>query len=250
MRKVSNFARTIDNHKNITARFRLPHVAVEKHQVIQNAARSIKQQAIALFAHRQVDHIHRHQAFKCRRCTGADQAQLAHVRDIEKTSGLPGVHMFSHQACRVLNRHRITGKRHHARTQSLVQGVQRRGQQRGLGGSIKRSSSGHGRVPEANNGKSSLFWFAKIVKPVFCPCCPLYLRDSPGDTGLLLRWADRMGQSLSPVGNTGSGLKNFSRTTSACQSFCLSVQAAPLGWAMRLRRFLARLVLPDLKTLS
>ena len=81
------------------------------------AAFVIEQQAVALLARSQVDHVHRHQALERGRCIGSDQAQLAHVRDVKQAGCGAGVQVLGHQACRVLHRHRVTGKRHHARAQ-------------------------------------------------------------------------------------------------------------------------------------
>ena len=70
--QVAVFTRTVDDHKDVFA-------AVDEHQVVDDAARLVEQQAIALFVHAQADHVHRHERLKRGGGTGADQAQLAHV---------------------------------------------------------------------------------------------------------------------------------------------------------------------------
>ena len=154
-----------------------PHA--QEHQVVDDAARLVQQQAVALLAHGQVDHIDGHQRLERGGGVGADEAQLAHVRDIEQTGLRARVQVLGHQARRVLHGHGITSKGHHARAQFEVQCVQGRGQQGGGG------RGGHGQISRANRGRG-LGW------PRNLPCCPLYLRDSPGIAraapGLLLRW--------------------------------------------------------------
>jgi hypothetical protein len=66
-----------------------------------------------------------------------------------------------------------------------------------------------------------------------CPDCPLYLRDSPGDAGLLLRWT-ALNSGLSPVGNALDAM----RCKGGCQSFCLSVQSTIEGGACAFGGFL------------
>ena len=97
---------------------------VGDHQVVEDAALLIGEHGIALHAHRQVDDIHRHQAFQGLGGIAAAQGDLAHVRDIEQAGLLAGVQVFLEHAQRVLHRHVIAGERHHARTQFQVQGVQ------------------------------------------------------------------------------------------------------------------------------
>ena len=63
---------------------------------------------------------------------------------IEQAGALAGVVVFGHQARRVLHRHGVAGKRYHARTQFNVQGVERRCQQWGIGGSGQGLSPGKG----------------------------------------------------------------------------------------------------------
>jgi hypothetical protein len=83
--QIAVFAGTVDDHKNIAT---VGHIAVHEHQVVDDAALVIEQQAVALFVHAQAHHVHRHQALEggCR--VWPAQAQLAHVRDIEQASAV------------------------------------------------------------------------------------------------------------------------------------------------------------------
>ena len=107
---------------------------VEEHQVVQNAAFVVQQQAVTLFARGQADHVHRHQRLEGGGRVGPHQPQLAHVGDVEQASGVAGVFVLGHQASGVLHRHGIPGEGHHAGAQFQVQGVQRGCQQFGFGG--------------------------------------------------------------------------------------------------------------------
>ena len=121
---IADLAGAVDDHKNLVV------ALVEEHQVIDDAALVIEQQAVALFAHGQIDHVHRDQRLKRRCGVRTNQTQLAHVRNVKQTGGLARVVVFGHQASRVLHRHGIAGKRHHARAKFDVKGVKRCGQQR------------------------------------------------------------------------------------------------------------------------
>jgi hypothetical protein len=55
---------------------------------------------------------------------GADQ-DLPHMRDVEQPGIGAGVKMLLHHAHRVLDRHVVTGKRHHARAEFEMQGMKR-----------------------------------------------------------------------------------------------------------------------------
>ena len=122
MRDVAHLARAIDDDEDIAA---ARHIAVEEHQIVNDAAFVIEQQAVALLAGCQVDHIDRHQGFKRGGGVRADQPQLAHVRHVEQAGAAAGVQVFGHQSGRVLHRHGIAGKRHHARTEFYMQAIER-----------------------------------------------------------------------------------------------------------------------------
>jgi hypothetical protein len=158
---------------------------VDEHQVIDDAAFVIEQQAVALLAGLQADHVHGNQGLERGCGVSTHQAQLAHVRDVEQAGGGAGVVVFGHQAGRVLHRHRIAGKRHHAGTEfhmcSAFSGVVSKGVSWGADMQFScGANSKHG------------------THAMGCPRCPLYLRDSPGlrhrawgtaaGCGLLLRW--------------------------------------------------------------
>jgi hypothetical protein len=107
MSDIGLFAGTVDDEEQIFA-------AVDEHQVVENSALFIEQQAVALLVQAQVHDIDGHQRFERGGGIGAAQQQLAHVRDIEQAGGLARVQMLGHQALRVLHGHGVAGKRHHA----------------------------------------------------------------------------------------------------------------------------------------
>jgi len=152
---------------------------VHEHQVVDDAALVIEQQTVALLVQAQAHHIHRHQALEGDGGVRAGQSQLTHVRDIKQAGGGAGVVVFGDQSCGVLHRHAVTGKRHHARTEFEVQGIERGGEQVFVGG--------HGQLSRAR---------FTTAHAVVGPRCPLYLRDSPGtpnaDAGVL-RFAPSVG---------------------------------------------------------
>ena len=119
MGNITRFADTVDDDEQIVA-------TVPEYQVVDDAARGVEQQAVALFADREVDHIDRHQSFKRGRRVAPDESQLAHVRHVEQSCRVAGVMVLSHQAHGILNRHGIAGKRYHARAQLDMQCMQRR----------------------------------------------------------------------------------------------------------------------------
>ena len=101
-------------------------VGAHHHQVVEQAAAAVGEEGVALFAHTQIDHVHRHQAFQRGSSIAAHQAHLAHVRDVEERRGLAALLVLGHQAAGVLHRHGIAGKGHQTGAQLLVQGVKRR----------------------------------------------------------------------------------------------------------------------------
>jgi hypothetical protein len=77
---VGHLAGAVDDDEQVLA-------AVDEHQVVEDAALVIEQQAVALLVQAQADHVDRHQGFEGGGGVGADQAQLAHVRDVEQAGG-------------------------------------------------------------------------------------------------------------------------------------------------------------------
>ena len=136
-----------------------------------------QQQAVALLARRQADHVDRHQRLEG--CGGIrpDQPQLPHVRDVEQAcascacggarpSGRRGTGPASSSRRRAPCGRPVPGAgRAAGSSEALVRAMRTRGTLR---------SSGADRT---------------MVHTMGGPCCPLYLRDSPRYAGLLLRWA-------------------------------------------------------------
>ena len=124
--QVFVFAAGVDDQQVVFA-------PVDDHQVIQDAAAFCQQQGIALAVQAQIQHINRQDLLQ--RCggRGAADADVPHVRDIKQAGFLAGMAVFGHQALRVLHRHAVAGKAHHARAQLFVQGVQGRGDGVGFG---------------------------------------------------------------------------------------------------------------------
>ena len=56
-----------------------------------------QQQAVALLAGGQADHVHGNQRFERGSGIGPDQAQLAHVRHVEQAGGVARVVVFGHR---------------------------------------------------------------------------------------------------------------------------------------------------------
>ena len=144
MLQVAGLAGAVDDQEVVRA-------AVDEHQVVDDAALVIQQQAVALAIHAQADHVHRHQAFECQAGIGAGNADLAHVGYVEQAGGFARLLVFGQQAF-VLHGHGVAGKRHHAGTQFQVQGIQgsqqqiafRRGRGHGVSLSQKdRQPAGH-----------------------------------------------------------------------------------------------------------
>ena len=107
MRDVIDLAGAIDDDEDVSA-------PVHEHQVVDDGAFIRQQQAVALFAGGQADHVHGNQRFERGSGVRAHQSQLAHVRHVEQAGAVARVVVFGHEAGGILHRHRITGKRHHA----------------------------------------------------------------------------------------------------------------------------------------
>ena len=78
-----------------------------------------------------------------------------------------------------------------------------------------------------------------MTEVMCCPRCPLYLRDSPGDTGLLLRWAGFVSRPLS------SGERFLPASKKRWSVLLPERSAKHCGCRMRLRRFPWRELSPD-----
>ena len=85
---------------------------IRHHQVVEDAARLVGQQRVALPARLQPQHVAGHQPLQRGRRGGAGQRRLAHVRDIEQRRLRPAVQMLGQHAL-VLHRHGVAGERHH-----------------------------------------------------------------------------------------------------------------------------------------
>jgi hypothetical protein len=89
------------------------------------SSRRVREQRVALLADRQVDHVHRHQRLERLGRIVADQAKLAHVRDIEQRRRLAAVPMFLQDAGGVRHRHLVAGELDHLGAELEVERVQR-----------------------------------------------------------------------------------------------------------------------------
>ena len=97
---------------------------IRHHQVVEDAARLVGQQRVALTARLQAEQIAGNQPLKRGGCGGASQCRLAHVRDVEQCRMRPAMQVFGQHAP-VLYRHRVAGELHHPRTERAVPGVKR-----------------------------------------------------------------------------------------------------------------------------
>ena len=192
VRQISHLAAGIDDEQPMVG-------AARHHQVVEQATGGIGEEGITLFAHGQVDHVHRHQALQRLRRRVAQQLDLAHVRNIKQRRLVAAVAVLGEDAAGVVHRHVVARKRHHLGAEFAVQGVQRRGQQR-----VR-----HGGSPRA------------MVRPPaggICPRCPLYLRDWP--SGLVATgFAPSVGWRIALAG-AGRPLSSEERplTQTLCQS--------------------------------
>ena len=100
--------------------------APRHHQVVEDAAGVVGEEGVALLALGQADDVDRHQRLERRRRVVADQAQLAHVRDVEQRRRLAALAVLGEDARRVRDRHVVAGERHHLRAELDVQRMQRR----------------------------------------------------------------------------------------------------------------------------
>jgi hypothetical protein len=99
-------------------------VGAGHHQVVVDAAGEVDDEAVALAAGREAEHVDRDHGFQCGGGVGADEADLAHVGHVEQRRRVAAVAVLGDHAFLVLHRHRVTGERHHARAQPQVQVVQ------------------------------------------------------------------------------------------------------------------------------
>ena len=105
--------------------------AVGEHQVVEDAAGGVGEQAIALPPFGQVRHVGGDQRFQRQRRIGQIARQrrdqnLPHVADIEQPGRGAAVQVFLHHAHRVLHRHVVAGKRCHPGVEFAVKGKERR----------------------------------------------------------------------------------------------------------------------------
>ncbi|OIQ68984.1 hypothetical protein GALL_494170 [mine drainage metagenome] len=123
-RDVLRLARRIDDKKKLLT-LTIRALTRDRHQIVEDASLRIGEQGVTLLAFRQALNVHRHQSFQ--RGSGAVSAQghLTHMGNVEQAGTLPRVQMLGQDARRVLHRHGIAGKRHHAGTEFEVQSVQR-----------------------------------------------------------------------------------------------------------------------------
>ena len=119
MGDVFGLAGRVDDEKQMVA-------AVGDHQIVENAAALVGEDAVALPPVLQPQHIDRNEPLQG---TGrfldpagfrADR-DLPHMRDIEEAGGRAGVEMLLHDPGAVLHRHVIAGERHHLAAERAVE---------------------------------------------------------------------------------------------------------------------------------
>jgi len=99
-------------------------IAPRYHQVVENAAGIVQEQAVALLARLELPDIAGDQPLQRRIGTIAHQPHLAHVGDIEQPGSGARVGVLRHDAFE-LHRHVIPGERHHAPAKCAMQVVER-----------------------------------------------------------------------------------------------------------------------------
>jgi hypothetical protein len=117
MGDVGVLAGRIDDQKQV-----IPDIG--DHQIVQNAARVIREHGVAHAARRETRDIARYQGLECRHPIIAPHTDLPHMRHIE--DGGPGARMivFRQDSRRILHRHFVSGKRHHLAALRNMQIVQ------------------------------------------------------------------------------------------------------------------------------
>ncbi|GMA77216.1 hypothetical protein GCM10025880_36330 [Methylorubrum aminovorans] len=101
------------------------------HQVVEDAAGLVRQEAVALAPDAEPEDIDRNQCFegagRLRDIAGAGrQRDLAHMRDVEEPGGRPRMQVLLEQPGGVLQRHRVARERHHLGAEAQMKCVQRR----------------------------------------------------------------------------------------------------------------------------
>ena len=124
VREIVRLARGVDDQEQVVA-------AIGEHQVVEDAARIVGEEPVALPPLAEGEHVHRDQPFQ--RCGGIRQVprprpqrDLAHVADIEQPRGAARVQMLLPNPHRELQRHLVAGEGHHSRTKRPVHTVERR----------------------------------------------------------------------------------------------------------------------------
>ncbi len=110
-------------------------------QVVEDAAGDVGEEGVALLAGREADDVGRHQRLERGVGAVAAQPQLAHVRDVEQRGRRAALAVLGEDAGGVAQRQLVAGKRHHARAERQVQGVQR-GLEQGSGHGGSRGEGG------------------------------------------------------------------------------------------------------------
>ena len=114
MRDVLRFARGVHHDVQVASR-------VENHQIIEDAACVVGEERVTLLTGRNANHVNGNERFERRSRVSAMQFHLPHVRHIKQTSVRSSVKMLFQHAKRILHRHFVASKRHHARAKAHVQ---------------------------------------------------------------------------------------------------------------------------------
>ena len=97
---------------------------VDHHQVVENAARLVGEDGVALPAFGEAHDIRRHQGLQRLGGRRAAQQQLPHVGDVEEAGGRAGMLVLLLDAQRVLHRHLVAGEGHQLGAELDVQIVE------------------------------------------------------------------------------------------------------------------------------
>ena len=163
----------IDDHQPVVG-------AARDHQVVQQSASGVGEEAIALLERGQALKVDGDERLEGARDGWAAEADLPHVRHVEESGSGPAVFVFGTDATRVLHWHGVAGKRHHARAPSSRCRASR--------GVVSRASPcAHGKLrvewrAEGSDVKAELqgrcITGSDALGSVRSgPRCPLYLRD-------------------------------------------------------------------------
>ena len=106
-------ARGVHDHEQVV-------VGAREHQIVEDSARVVGEEGVALPPRRQIEHVHGKERLE--RGRGAQgQARLPHVRNVEQARSRSSMPVLGENSGGKLHRHVVPGEGHHARAQPDVE---------------------------------------------------------------------------------------------------------------------------------